>query len=124
MSVQSKKSAFYMVAPPPMFTYLDDRFSCGFAPLSKANIFFFKSAGIEKIMNYSGKKLESVVSEYCSTLSISVQDVNINDQDFPRSSIPNFTEWLKIQVKELNGSIANSVTFLLGRLVSISFVQT
>jgi hypothetical protein len=108
-----------MVSPPPLFTYLDSKLSVCFGPLTKANISFFKSIGMEKIINFSGKKLDSSVSDLCSSVSLSVQDVNINDQDFPRSSISKFNEWLNIQVVDIiSQSISQSIV-IFGRYLDL-----
>lgn len=115
MSSSGKKHPFYMVSPPPMFTYLDNRLSCCFGPLSKANISFLRTVSIEKLYNFSGKKLDSALGEYCASVNLNIQDININDQDFPRTSIPKFNEWLTLQVVEIVNNSADQSIIIYGR---------
>lgn len=115
MSASGKKYSYFMQSPPPMFTYLDNKLSCCFGPLSRGSLSFLKTIGVDKIVNLSGKKLDLALLELCTSTSLAVSDVNINDQDFPRSSLPKFTEWLTIQVKEILTAVQTQSVVILGR---------
>lgn len=103
-----------------MFTYLDNKLSCCFGPLSRGSLSFLKTIGVDKIVNLSGKKLDLALLELCTSTSLAVSDVNINDQDFPRSSLPKFTEWLTIQVKEILTAAQTQSVVILGRYTYVT----
>lgn len=56
--------------PPSQFLYLEENLSHCFAPLHKHHVSFLAHMGIERILNYSGRKLDALVLGACEAHGI------------------------------------------------------
>lgn len=72
----SSSSPSYYLVPPLNFSYIDNNLSHCFGPLIPANLFFFKSIGIERILNFSGKSFDKSLKESLDLFNLQVVSFN------------------------------------------------
>lgn len=114
-SSTGNKKTSYLLSPPPLFTYLDEKLSCCFVPLLKQHLSFLKSIHVQRILNYTGKKIDHLSPEWCEASGIQLQDVNIDDKDFPRNEVGKFHEWLTMNVEDVIAQSSFAHTLIVGR---------
>jgi hypothetical protein len=56
--------------PPPHFSYLEENLCHCFAPLQKSHVSYLGHVGIQRILNYSGRKLDSIVLTHLENVGI------------------------------------------------------
>ena len=108
----SKK--FYYVVPPPSFTHIEEKLSCCVVPFSKHNAFYCSAIGIQRILNYSGKPLDTPVHNYCTEKGIYVQNIKFLGEHYPIRDMRAFQSWIASNVEDILLNVCHASVIVIG----------